>query len=129
MIEQAVGSCDARLALIGPTWLSIKDGAGRRRLEDPDDYVRLEIRAALGRGDGVMVIPVLVGGASMPAAADLPRPLASLAERNALPFTDESWDAQLERLTRALEKRVKPRVVAPLRREKRRAQRSSSTMT
>ena len=82
MIEQEVGSCDALLAVIGPTWLSIKDDAGQRRLDDPEDYVRLEIATALGRAD-VLVIPVLVGPTSMPAAADLPKPLASLAECNA----------------------------------------------
>ena len=60
VIEQEVGSCQALLALIGSTWLSIKDDAGQRRLDNPEDYVRLEIAAALGRAD-VLVIPVLVG--------------------------------------------------------------------
>ena len=99
--------------MIGSTWLSIKDDAGQRRLDNPEDYVRLEIAAALARAD-VLVIPVLVGPTSMPAAADLPTPLAALAECNALRITDESWDDQLARLTRALEKVVQPRVVAPL---------------
>jgi hypothetical protein len=113
LIEQEVGSCDALLALIGPTWLSITDRAGRRRLDDPDDFVRLEIAAALGRSD-VLVIPVLVGATSVPAAADLPKPLAGLVECNAVRITDENWDAQVARLTGALEKVVKPQVVAPL---------------
>ncbi len=113
LIEQEVGSCDALLALIGPTWQTITDDAGQRRLDHPDDYVRLEIATALGRGDDVLVIPVLVGPTSMPAAADLPKPLAALAERNALHLSDESWDDQVARLTRVLEKVVKPRVVAP----------------
>jgi len=113
LIEQEVGSCDALLALIGPEWLAITDAAGRRRLDDPDDFVRLEIATALGRSD-VLVIPVLVDATSMPAAADLPKPLATLAERNAAHITDENWDAQVARLTGALEKVVKPRVVAPL---------------
>ena len=112
VIEEAVGSCDALLALIGPTWLAITDDAGRRRLDDPDDFVRLEIATALCRSD-VLVIPVLVGATSMPAAADLPKPLAPLAECNAVRITDESWDGQVARLTGALEKVVKPRVVAP----------------
>ena len=83
VIEQEVGSCHALLAVIGPRWLSIKDEAGQRRLDNPEDYVRLEIAAALGRGDDVLVIPVLLGPTSMPAAADLPKPLAALAECNA----------------------------------------------
>ena len=99
VIEQEVGSCDAVLALIGPDWLSINDDAGQRRLDNPDDYVRLEIATALRRSD-VLVIPVLVGPTSMPAAADLPKPLASLAECNALRITDENWDDQVARLTR-----------------------------
>ena len=49
VIEQAVGSCDALLAVIGPTWLAVRDEAARRRLDNPNDYVRLEIAAALGR--------------------------------------------------------------------------------
>lgn len=113
LIEQEVGSCDALLALIGPEWLAITDAAGRRRLDDPDDFVRLEIATALGRSD-VLVIPVLVDATSMPAAADLPKPLAALVECNAVRITDENWDAQVARLTGALEKVVKPRVVAPL---------------
>ena len=94
-------------------WLTVTDDAGRRRLDDPDDYVRLEIATALGRADDVLVIPVLVGTTSMPAAADLPKPLAALAECNAVRLSDENWDDQVARLTRALEKVVKPRVVAP----------------
>ena len=107
VIEREVGSCEALLAVIGPMWLSIKDDAGRRRLDNPDDYVRLEIATALGRGTDVLVIPVLVGPTSMPAAADLPKPLAALAECNAVRITDESWDDQVARLTRALEKVVR----------------------
>ena len=83
--------------------LSITDDSGRRRLDDPDDYVRLVIAAAVGRSD-VLVIPVLVGPTSMPAAANLPKPLAPLAECNALLLTDEYWDDQVAHLTRALEK-------------------------
>ena len=115
LIEQEVGSCDVLLALIGSMWLSITDDAGRRRLNDPDDLVRLEIATALGRSD-VLVIPVLVGPTSMPAAADLPKPLAVLAESNAVRITDESWDDQVAHVTTAVEKVLKPPVqtCAPL---------------
>jgi hypothetical protein len=114
VIEREVGSCDALLALIGPMWMSIKDDAGGRRLDDPNDYVHLEIATVLRREDDVLVIPVLVGPTSMPAAAYLPGPLASLAECNALRITDENWDDQLKRLTGRLAKVVEPRVMAPL---------------
>src|SRR6478672_4528343 len=63
VIEQEVGSCDALLALIGPTWLAVRDEAARRRLDNPEDYVRLEIATALARSN-VLVIPVLIGPTS-----------------------------------------------------------------
>ena len=63
-ICRAVAACKVLLAIIGPTWLTATDERGRRRLDDPDDIVRLEIEAALARG--VRVIPILVEGAVMP---------------------------------------------------------------
>ena len=64
VINGAVGSCDVLLALIGEDWLSITDAHGRRRLDDPHDFVRLEIEAALARN--VRVIPILVDGPGCP---------------------------------------------------------------
>ena len=63
-IERAVGSCDVLLALIGRHWSDIVDEQGRRRLDDPEDFVALEIRTALRRK--IRVIPVLVDGAPPP---------------------------------------------------------------
>ena len=81
--EQYIGSfiqrSAAQLVLIGPRWLSIPDASGGRRLDDPHDVVRLEVEMALRRG--IAVIPVLVLGAAMPSAEQLPpglRPLAAL---------------------------------------------------
>lgn len=103
VIEVAVGSCDAFLAVIGPQWLSIADaGTGERRLDDPADYVRREIAAALERDD-VLVVPVLVGTAQMPAADELPEALAGLAECNAVRLSDDGWSDQVARLIRALD--------------------------
>ncbi|MFL6149259.1 MAG: toll/interleukin-1 receptor domain-containing protein, partial [Pseudonocardiaceae bacterium] len=70
VITQAVGSCEVLIALIGPTWSTITDQRGRRRLHDPDDFVVLEIQAALERE--IHVIPVLIDGAVMPNRYDLP---------------------------------------------------------
>jgi hypothetical protein len=67
VIEAAVGSCDAFLAVIGPEWLSITDENGDRRLDQPDDYLRQEVAAALERAN-VLVIPVLIGATKMPEA-------------------------------------------------------------
>ena len=76
-LTQAVGSCDILLALIGRQWLEITDATGQRRIDDPADFVRLEIATALGRG--VRVIPILVDGAAMPRAESLPEDLVALA--------------------------------------------------
>src|SRR6185437_15166507 len=78
VISDAVSSCAVLLAVIGDRWLAAADEDGRR-LDDPEDFVRLEIEAALTRG--VRVIPVLVGGARMPRPGQLPPSLASLCGR------------------------------------------------
>ncbi len=80
-ITNAVGSCDVVLALIGKKWATIKSGRDRR-LDDPNDFVRLEIEAALERD--VLLIPILVDGALMPRAGDLPDSIAPLVRRQAL---------------------------------------------
>ena len=81
-IQQTVASCDVLLAVIGKQWLEARDEGGRRRLDTPEDFVRIEIASALERG--VRVSPVLVGGARMPGSVDLPESLTKLARRNAL---------------------------------------------
>jgi hypothetical protein len=84
ILTSAVLSCDVLLVLIGDEWLTIGDQHGRRRLDDPNDVVRLGIEAALARN--VPVIPILVDGARMPRADELPPSLAPLARRQALPL-------------------------------------------
>jgi hypothetical protein len=101
VITGAVGSCDVVLALIGSHWLSATDQHGRRRLDDPDDFVRLEIEAALSRG--VRVIPILVDGARMPTAEQLPDSLAKLVRRQALELSPARFDSDLGRLLKVLE--------------------------
>lgn len=89
-IERAVGSCDAEVVLIGKQWLAITDTDGRRRLDDPHDWVRVEVAAGLKRK--ILVIPVLVQGARMPRAEDLPEPLSGLWRIQALELSDARWD-------------------------------------
>ncbi len=101
-IETAVGACPAVVVLIGKQWASIKDAAGRRRLDAPEDFVRLEVAAALQRK--VRVVPVLLQGATMPAVAELPEPLARLARLNAIEVSDSRWDFDVGRLIDALDK-------------------------
>lgn len=78
-IERQLERCDAVLAIIGPGWLSATSADGARRLDDSNDLVRLEIEAALRRS--IPVVPVLVGGARLPAPSDLPEGLVDLARR------------------------------------------------
>lgn len=80
-ITEAVASCDVLLALIGPQWLTMTDAEGHRRLDDPEDFVRLELSAALHRG--VRVVPILVDGATMPKASELPDELMPIIRRQA----------------------------------------------
>ena len=106
VITTAVGSCDVLLALIGDRWLTTTDAAGRRRIDDTDDFVRLEIEAALARN--IRVVPILVGGARMPRADNLPTSLAKLARRQALELSPNRFDSDLSRLFKVLEQQDKP---------------------
>ena len=101
-IFRAVAACTVLLAIIGPTWLTAADERGHRRLDDPDDIVRLEIEAALART--VRIIPILVESAVMPTHDDLPESLADLARRNALLIRHESFRADAGRLIAAIER-------------------------
>jgi hypothetical protein len=78
-IERAVGSCEALIVVIGREWLTVKDKGGRRRLDDPGDFVHLEV-AALARRS--RVIPVLAQDTPMPSVEDLPPSFARLARRS-----------------------------------------------
>jgi hypothetical protein len=101
VIEEKVGACDALVAVIGKQWVSVHDEAGNRRLDDPHDFVRLEIAAAIARN--VRVIPVLVGGARMPRLEELPEALAGLSRRNAIELSDAGFQQLLPRLIQAVE--------------------------
>ena len=102
-IEQAIGDCDIVLALIGDEWLTVTDHKGQRRLDDPNDFVRLEISTALAR-EHVRVIPVLVEGAQIPTAEDLPDALTPLARRNGIELTDSRWRSDTSVLIGAIER-------------------------
>jgi len=99
-IEQAVGSCKVLIVVIGDEWLSTTDASGRRRLDDPHDFVRLETSVALERE--IRVVPVLVGGALMPRGEELPAELKSLARRQAIEISHKQWEASTQTLIRAL---------------------------
>jgi hypothetical protein len=102
VIERAVGRCDVLLAVIGARWLQSTQADGRRRLEDPEDFVRLELGIALARD--IRVIPVLVDGAAMPPASELPDELKPLARRNAIELGHVHFNSDIERLVQVLER-------------------------
>ncbi len=102
VIEGRVGECDVLIAVIGTHWLTSTDERDGRRLDNPEDFVRMEIATALKRGN--RVIPVLVEGATMPKAAELPYELKALVRRNALRVSDTSFDEDCRRLVTAIER-------------------------
>ncbi len=100
VIRSAVSSAETVIALIGRQWLTVTNPGGQRRLDDPDDFVRLELVTALERK--IRVVPVLVQGATMPGAKDLPAPLAPLARRNAVEVGDARFRRDVQALIGAL---------------------------
>jgi TIR domain len=101
-IEEAVGSTDVLLALIGDNWLTVTDADGNRRIDQPGDFVQLEVARGLARDD-VRVVPVLVEGAEMPVAAELPEPLKPLARRNGVALSETRWRSDTSELVGAIE--------------------------
>ena len=101
VITAAVQSCRVLLTVIGKRWLDAVDEDGRRRLDDPGDFVRLEIEGALQRN--VRIIPILVEGARMPRATELPESLKKLAYREALELGPARFAADMTRLLKALD--------------------------
>ena len=101
-INSKVGACDIAIIFIGRNWLGATDASGKRRLDDNEDFVRMEIVAALQRK--IRVIPVLVGGARMPRKQDLPEELAPLSRRNAIELSETRFHADVNRLIEAIEK-------------------------
>ena len=107
-IESRLSDCAVMLAVIGRDWVNARDLAGSRRLDEPFDFVRLEIAAALARPN-VLVVPVLVEGAAMPSAAELPENLKPLIRRHAVSIRDETWDGDVDRLVNVIESAISMR--------------------
>jgi len=96
VLQEALRDCRAMVVVIDPDWTFACDDRGRRRLDEPDDWVRLEIETALGRQ--VPVFPVLLDGASMPKAVELPPSMAELADTQAVAISSSSVDTALRSL-------------------------------
>jgi TIR domain len=111
VINAKLADSDVMLAVIGPSWIDCRDEGGARRLDDPADFVRLEIETALKRR--IRVIPVLVDGAQVPKADSLPETLRPLVRRNAVTIAHAKFGADTEALVRTLT----PLVRAPAHRQ------------
>jgi hypothetical protein len=99
-IDHSVKTCSVLLAIIGQDWLDSKDVQGRRRLDDENDFVRLELASALRRD--IPVVPVLVRGTRMPDAERLPAELRDLVYRNAVELTHARWKSDVQLLVGSL---------------------------
>jgi TIR domain len=100
VLHDEVAKCGVLLAVIGPNWLDARDEHGNRRLDDPNDFVRIEVAAALQRN--IPVIPILLDGARIPKAIQLPEDLKELALRNGMEVRHASFQDDMNRLIRGL---------------------------
>jgi hypothetical protein len=112
IIDEHVASCGVLLVIVGKRWLSATDSQGRRRLDDPNDFVRLETAAALSRD--IPVVPVLVQDAVMPTEHELPDALKELAFRNGTELTHARWDSDVKLLIEDLKPYLETSARAPL---------------
>jgi hypothetical protein len=103
-IQSALSKCTIALIIIGPTWISIADDDGKRRLDNAEDWVRREVNAAIN--SRARVIPVLVEGANIPATNELPANIQELSRLQAFTFakSPEYWDFDVQRLEKSLRK-------------------------
>jgi TIR domain len=101
VLQEILARCDLMLVLIDRNWTNARDERGRARLENPSDFVRLEIETALRRN--IIVTPVLVQGAQMPASEQLPPEIADLAYRNGFELSHGRWESDVQEMVRRLD--------------------------
>jgi hypothetical protein len=99
-LHKTLAACDVMLVVIDKDWSGDKDDKGQRRLDSPGDYVRMEIETALKRD--IVITPVLVKGAQMPAPEELPPEIRDLAYRNAFELTVNRWGSDLQYMVQRL---------------------------
>jgi len=100
ILHERLAATQAMLVVIDGSWLTTADTSGRRRLDNPDDYVRMEVAAALRRG--IVVIPVLVGSGALPSSDDLPEELRELPRIQAQSLRHESFGRDVDALIAGL---------------------------
>jgi len=111
VLQSSLRETAAVLVVIGQRWTSARDSAGARRLDSATDFVRLEVEESLGRN--IPVVPVLVQGATMPRAEDLPPSMASLTTRQAVTLDHAEFHDDANRLCDHLEKMLGLRTASP----------------
>jgi len=115
VIEMAIASCGVFMVLIGPKWAEHRNSKGEPRLHETVDWVRLEIEAAFLLK--TWVVPVLVGGARMPAAELMPESIRQLSRIQAFVLSDRQWDRDVRQLAQMIADRIPgitPRTISPL---------------
>jgi hypothetical protein len=105
-INTALNTCDVALVIIGQHWATSAGPDGKLRLDDPDDWVRVEIAAVLRRN--ILVIPVLVDGARLPEPGNLPEELRPLCRHNACELSNPRWSFDVGELIKDIEKNIHP---------------------
>ncbi|HKM54098.1 MAG TPA: toll/interleukin-1 receptor domain-containing protein [Isosphaeraceae bacterium] len=104
VIEEAVQRAEIVILIIGPSWLSAVDESGHRRLDDQNDFVRLELESALRQGK--LIIPVIVRGGTMPRSSELPETVTEVAFRHAVSVRpDPDFHRDMDRLIEAIKAR------------------------
>ena len=126
IIDEHVTSCGVLLVIIGKRWLSVTDSKGKRRLDDANDFVRLETAAALSRD--IPVVPVLVQDAVMPTEQELPDVLKELAFRNGTELTHARWDSDVKLLIEDLRPYLETPATAAVATQPTRDQSSAATV-
>jgi hypothetical protein len=104
VLRDEVAKCDVLLAVIGQNWLDSRDERGGRRLDNPNDFVRIEIETALKRD--IPVVPILLDGVRVPKADDLPEELGELSLRNGIDVRLASFHSDVSRLIQGLKKQL-----------------------
>jgi peptidylprolyl isomerase len=105
VLREEVAKCEVLLAFIGQDWLDVRDEDGNRRLDNPHDFVRIEIAAALQRD--IPVVPILLDGAKIPSANRLPKDLEELSFRNGIDLRLSSFRSDVGRLREGLKKELR----------------------
>lgn len=104
VLEDAVAQCEVFIAMIGPHWLSLTDDSGERRIDQWNDFVRIEIESAIKHQK--LIIPVLVGGSKMPSPNELPQSIEALARRNAITISHQHFARDVDGLVKFIKETV-----------------------